>query len=68
MSFERATKALVSLHRCADSPEPSLIAFVTSINISWASLILWFFAVLLFTGHGVCNNNWSINRGTSGLA
>ena len=53
-----AEKALARLRECAGSPEPSLIAYVISITISWAGsyfLSLFFFFVFLFFSI----NQWS---------
>ena len=39
-SCVRTVKALVRLHGCAGSPEPSLVAYVISTVISWAGSII----------------------------
>ena len=37
-SYERTAKALARLRACAGSPDPSLVAYMTSTIISWAGL------------------------------
>ena len=60
-SFVRTAKALARLHRCADLPEPLLVAYVISTIISWAgSFPIWSYAFWQNYSHIDCTQRKQI--------